>query len=75
MFNYVFFRIYLPLTTLNMKNKKYLVIEESILEKLINDMIEKTKSAQSDSYLKWLDGNVFALETVRDFCKPLDETI
>ena len=58
-----------------MKPKKYLVIEESILEKLINDMIEKTKSAQSDSFLKWLDGNIFALETIRDYCKPLDETI
>jgi hypothetical protein len=58
-----------------MKNKKYLVIEKEILEKLIKDMIEKTKTAQSDSYLKWLDGNIFALETVKDYCKPLDETI
>lgn len=58
-----------------MKNKKYLVIEESILEKLINDMIEKTKTAQSDSFLKWLNGNIFALETVKDYSKPLDETI
>jgi hypothetical protein len=58
-----------------MTNEKYLVIEKEILEKLINDMIEKTKTAQSDSYLKWLDGNIFALETVRDYCKPLDETI
>ena len=58
-----------------MKNKKYLVIEEAILEKLIKDMIEKTKSAHTGSYLKWLDGNVFALETVKDYCKPLDETI
>lgn len=58
-----------------MKNNKYLVIEKAILEKLINDMIEKTKTAQSDSYLKWLDGNIFALETVKDYCKPLDETI
>ena len=58
-----------------MKNEKYLVIEKAILEKLIQDMIEKTKSAQSDSYLKWLDGNIFALETIKDYCKPLDETI
>ena len=58
-----------------MKNEKYLVIEKVILEKLIQDMIEKTKSAQSDSYLKWLDGNIFALETIKDYCKPLDETI
>ena len=58
-----------------MKNNKYLVIEKAILEKLINDMIEKTKTAQSDSYLKWLDGNIYALEKVKDYCKPLDETI
>ncbi len=58
-----------------MKNEKYLVIEKAILEKLINDMIEKTKSAHTGSYLKWLDGNIFALETVKDYCKPLDETI
>ena len=58
-----------------MKNEKYLVIEKAILEKLIKEMDYKRNFAGTDAYLKWLDGNVFALETVRDFCKPLDETI
>ena len=58
-----------------MKPKKYLVIEEAILEKLIKDMDYKRNFAGTDSYLKWLDGNVFALETVQQYCKPLDETI
>jgi hypothetical protein len=58
-----------------MKNEKYLVIEKAILEKLLQDMIDKRKIEWQDSYLKWLDGNIFALETVKDYCKPLDETI
>lgn len=58
-----------------MKNEKYLVIEKAILEKLLQDMIDKRKIEWQDSYLKWLDGNIFALETIRDYCKPLDETI
>ena len=58
-----------------MKNEKYLVIEKAILEKLINDMRDKPKYDKSDSYLKWIDGNIFALETVKHYCKPLDETI
>lgn len=58
-----------------MKNEKYLVIEKEILEKLLKQMKDKRNFAGTDAYLKWLDGNVFALETVKDYCKPLDETI
>ena len=58
-----------------MKNEKYLVIEKEILERLILEMNYKRIFAGTDSYLKWLDGNVFALKTVKDYCKPLDETI
>jgi len=58
-----------------MKNEKYLVIEKAILEKLIKEMDYKRNFAGTDAYLKWLDGNVFALEKVKELCKPLDETI
>jgi len=58
-----------------MKKEKHLVIEKSILEKLIKDMDYKRNFVVTDSYLKWLDVNIFALETVKDYCKPLDETI
>ena len=58
-----------------MKPKKYLVIEKDVLEKLLHDMDYKRNFAGTDAYLKWLDGNVHALETVQQYCKPLDETI
>ena len=57
-----------------MKNEKYYVIEKSILEKLMKEMDSK-RSFAGYAYLKWLDGNIHALETVKDYCKPLDETI
>lgn len=57
-----------------MKNKKYLVIEEPILEKLLKEMDSK-RSFAGYAYLKWLEGNIHALETVQQYCKPLDETI
>ena len=58
-----------------MKNEKYLVIEKEILEKLLKEMDYKRNFAGTDAYLKWLDGNVHALETIQQYCKPLDETI
>ena len=58
-----------------MKNEKYLVIEKAILEKLIKEMDYKRNFAGTDAYLKWLDGNINALKTIKDYCKPLDETI
>jgi len=56
-----------------MKNEKYLVIEKAILERLIQEMDYKRNFAGTDSYLKWLDGNIFALETVKDFCKSYNK--
>ena len=58
-----------------MKNEKYLVIEKEILEKLLKQMKDKRNFAGTDLFLKWLDGNVHALEIVLQYRKPLDETI
>jgi hypothetical protein len=56
-----------------MTNEKYYVIEKAILEKLLQDMIDKRKIEWQDNYIKWVDGNIFALETVKDFCKPYNK--
>lgn len=58
-----------------MKNKKYLVIEEYIIEMLIKEMTDKFNKSDNGMVERWLHGNIFALETVKDYCKPLDETI
>lgn len=58
-----------------MTNEKYLVIEKEILEKLIQESKIERANTQSPLIYKWLSGNVHALETVKQYCKPLDETI
>jgi hypothetical protein len=58
-----------------MKNEKYLVIEKEILERLILEMIDKFEVSNDINYDRWLAGNINALKTVKDYCKPLDETI
>ena len=58
-----------------MKNEKYLVIEKEILERLIQEMTDKFNKSDNGMVEKWLSGNINALETVKDYCKPLDETI
>lgn len=58
-----------------MKNEKYLVIEKAILERLILEMTDKLNVSNNDLYDRWLAGNINALKTIKDYCKPLDETI
>ena len=58
-----------------MKNEKYLVIEKTILERLIQEMTDKFNKSDNGMVEKWLAGNINALETIKDYCKPLDETI
>ena len=58
-----------------MKNEKYLVIEKEILERLIQEMTDKFNKSDNGMVERWLAGNINALETVKDYCKPLDETI
>ena len=58
-----------------MKNEKYLVIEKEILERLILEMTDKFNKADNGMVERWLDGNINALQTIKDYCKPLDETI
>ena len=58
-----------------MKNEKYLVIEKAILERLILEMTDKFNKSDNGMVERWLAGNINALETVKDYCKPLDETI
>jgi hypothetical protein len=58
-----------------MKNEKYYVIEKAILERLILEMTDKLNVANNDLYDRWLCGNINALDLIKDYCKPLDETI
>ena len=60
-----------------MKNEKYLVIEKSILEKLIEDCktFDKEIDCRSSSISKWNEGRFAAYCEIKDYCKPLDETI
>jgi hypothetical protein len=58
-----------------MKNEKYLVIEKEILERLILEMTDKFNKSDNGMVERWLAGNINALKTIKDYCKPLDETI
>ena len=58
-----------------MKNEKYVVIEKEILERLILEMTDKFNKSDNGMVERWLAGNINAHETVKDYCKPLDETI
>jgi hypothetical protein len=58
-----------------MKNEKYLVIEKAILERLLKEMETDLRYTGVLTYAKWVEGNINALKTVKDYCKPLDETI
>lgn len=58
-----------------MKNEKYIVIEKEILERLIQEMTDKFNKSDNGMVERWLAGNINALQTVKDYCKPLDETI
>lgn len=72
MFNYVFFRIYLPLTTLIMKSKKYLVIEEAILERMIKDNnLDRKNKDNTEDYNTFLDGLIQGFDIIKENCKPL----
>ena len=60
-----------------MKPKKYLVIEESILEKLIQDCktFDKEIDCRSSSISRWNEGRFAAYCEIKDYCKPLKEKI
>ena len=58
-----------------MKNEKYLVIEKEILERLIQEMTDKFNVSNNGLYDRWLCSNINALDLIKDYCKPLDETI
>ena len=58
-----------------MTNEKYYVIEKEILEKLIQEMYDKYNETNSGIFERWIVGNINALKTVKQYCKPLDETI
>jgi hypothetical protein len=56
-----------------MTNEKYLVIEKEILEKLLKEMETDLRYTGVLTYAKWVEGNINALETVKDFCKPYNK--
>ena len=56
-----------------MKNEKYLVIEKEILEKLIQEC--KTFDKDLSLISRWNEGRFAAYCEIKDYCKPLDETI
>lgn len=58
-----------------MTNEKYLVIEKEILEKLIQEMIDKYDDSDNSLDDRWIEGNYHALKTILQHCKPLDEII
>ena len=59
-----------------MKPKKYLVIEEYIIEMLIKDnTLDRKNKDNTEDYNTFLDGLIQGFDIIKENCKPLKEIL